>query len=165
MMRTFSHGDTPCGLHYSQKTRSIDGMNSKDDQTKPLVPATKDDEETTVSNLPELAESAATPAAAPAPAVTKGVKSSVAGGTWIAMILGALLLIVLLIFIVQNQQPSVIHFFTWTLTVPTGAGYLFAAIIGALVLAPVGMVRIMQLRRQVKAAKKAFPQRPPKRID
>ncbi|MCS4489098.1 lipopolysaccharide assembly protein LapA domain-containing protein [Corynebacterium sp. ES2794-CONJ1] len=83
---------------------------------------------------------------------TSEVKSSIAGGTWVALILGALLLIVLLVFILQNQQQIELVLFAWNFTFPAGVGFLLAAIAGALIMALVGGVRILQLRSQVKKA-------------
>lgn len=89
---------------------------------------------------------AATP---PAPEVLE-VKTSFAGGTWIALIAGALLLIALLVFIMQNQQQLDLTIFVWQFTLPVGIGFLLAAITGALIMAFVGGVRMFQLRRQIK---------------
>lgn len=80
----------------------------------------------------------------------KKVKASVAGGAWVALILGALLLILLLVFILQNQHTAELNFLAWQVTTPVGVTILLAAIAGALVMALVGGVRILQLRRQVK---------------
>ena len=82
------------------------------------------------------------------------VKGSFAGGTWIALIAGALLLILLLVFILQNQQPAEMTLFSWQFTFPTGVGLLLAAIAGALIMALVGGVRMIQLRRQIKKTQK-----------
>ena len=78
------------------------------------------------------------------------VKGSVAGGTWAALIIGALLLIGLLVFILQNQQQVELNVLSWTFEFPAGIGYLFSAITGALIMALVGGVRMLELRRQVK---------------
>ncbi|MGV0408439.1 LapA family protein [Corynebacterium resistens] len=80
------------------------------------------------------------------------VKGSAAGGTWIGLIIGVLLLIVLLTFILQNQEKFDLHVFGWVLQLPIGVGMLLSAILGALIMALVGGVRILQLRRQVKRA-------------
>lgn len=80
------------------------------------------------------------------------VRGSVAGGTWVALILGALLLILLLVFILQNQQKVDLNLFAWTFEFPAGVGFLLAAIAGALIMALVGGVRMLELRRQVKRA-------------
>lgn len=82
--------------------------------------------------------------------VERKVTGSFAGGTWIALIAGALLLILLLIFILQNQQETQLNLFAWSFAFPAGVGYLLAAITGALIMALVGGVRMLQLRRQVR---------------
>lgn len=83
----------------------------------------------------------------------KKVKGSVAGSTWVALIIGALLLILLLVFILQNQQSVRLQMFVWEVNFPIGVGMLIAAIIGALIMALVGGVRMVQLRRQVTSRK------------
>ncbi|PRQ12569.1 DUF1049 domain-containing protein [Corynebacterium sp. 13CS0277] len=110
-------------------------------------------EETTMDLSP--ADTAAVPAAvepAPQAPAKRPVKGSFAGSTWVALIAGLLLLIGLLVFILQNQQKVEITLFTWTGTVPAGVGFLLAAILGALIMALVGGVRMLELRRQVKRA-------------
>ena len=78
-----------------------------------------------------------------------GVQGSFAGGTWIALIAGALLLIMLLVFIMQNQDQVDLVLFAWNFRFPAGIGFLLAAISGALIMALVGGVRMFQLRRQI----------------
>ena len=78
-----------------------------------------------------------------------GVQGSFAGGTWIALIAGALLLIMLLVFIMQNQDQVDLVLFAWNFRFPAGIGFLLAAIGGALIMALVGGVRMFQLRRQI----------------
>ena len=78
-----------------------------------------------------------------------GVQGSFAGGTWIALIAGALLLIVLLVFIMQNQDQVDLVLFAWNFRFPAGIGFLLAAVSGALIMALVGGVRMFQLRRQI----------------
>lgn len=87
---------------------------------------------------------------APAKPEEPKVKSTFAGGAWLALIVGALLLIVLLVFILQNQQAVALSFFNLHISLPAGVGFLLAAIIGALIMALVGGVRMFQLRRQIK---------------
>ncbi|AEG81933.1 hypothetical protein CULC809_01401 [Corynebacterium ulcerans 809] len=84
-----------------------------------------------------------------APASKQTVKKTFAGGTWVALIIGALLLILLLIFILQNQEKVALHMFVWEFSVPVGVGFLLASITGALIMALVGGVRMFQLRRQI----------------
>lgn len=77
-------------------------------------------------------------------------KSSVVGFTWIFAFLGLMLLIFLLVFVLQNLQRVEMTIFTWTTSYPLGVGLLLAAIAGALIMALIGSVRIIQLRRKVK---------------
>ena len=87
------------------------------------------------------------------------VQGSFAGGTWLALIAGCLLLILLLIFILQNQQSAELNFFSWHFQFPSGVGFLLSAIAGALIMALVGGVRMLELRRQVKKEKKLLASR------
>jgi uncharacterized integral membrane protein len=71
-------------------------------------------------------------------------------GTWVAVLASIVVLIVLLVFILQNLTGATIHFMGTAGTLPLGVALLFAAIAGALVVALVGAARITQLRRQAK---------------
>lgn len=89
------------------------------------------------------------PEPAPAPAKPK-VKKTTAGSMWVGLVVSAILLIVLLVFILQNQQESALHLFGWTWNFPVGVGMLFAAILGALITALIGGWRMLDLRRQIR---------------
>lgn len=78
------------------------------------------------------------------------VKGSFAANTWVALIVGFLLLIVLIVFILQNQQKVPMNFLNWSGEFPAGIAYLIFAIAGALIMALVGMWRMFELRRQVR---------------
>ncbi|MFE2756143.1 lipopolysaccharide assembly protein LapA domain-containing protein [Actinosynnema sp. NPDC059335] len=71
-------------------------------------------------------------------------------GTWVAVLASIVVLIVLLVFILQNLTGATIHFLGASGTLPLGVALLFAAIAGAILVALVGAARIMQLRRQAK---------------
>lgn len=89
----------------------------------------------------------------PAPTADKNdgkVKGSFAASTWIALIVGFLLLIVLIIFILQNQHEVPLNFLNWSVEFPAGVTYLICAITGALIMALVGGWRMFELRRQVR---------------
>ncbi|MDK8764317.1 LapA family protein [Corynebacterium minutissimum] len=89
----------------------------------------------------------------PAPTADKNdgkVKGSFAASTWIALIVGFLLLIVLIIFILQNQHEVPLNFLNWSVEFPAGVTYLICAIAGALIMALVGGWRMFELRRQVR---------------
>ncbi|WP_447008389.1 LapA family protein [Saccharothrix isguenensis] len=71
-------------------------------------------------------------------------------GTWVAVLASIVVLIVLLVFILQNLGGITIHFMGAAGTLPLGVALLFAAIAGAILVALVGAARITQLRRQAK---------------
>ncbi|WP_239003794.1 LapA family protein [Nocardia panacis] len=72
------------------------------------------------------------------------------GYTWTGLIVGVLILIVLLVFILQNLDQAEVTFFFWDFSLPLGITVLLSVIGGALVMALVGGVRILQLRRVAK---------------
>ncbi|MBK0332555.1 DUF1049 domain-containing protein [Brachybacterium sp. MASK1Z-5] len=75
-------------------------------------------------------------------------------GVWIALVLGAIVLILLLVFILQNNHPANFHYFTADFSLPLGVAMLLAAIAGALVMALVGSVRMFQQSRTIKKLRK-----------
>jgi len=81
------------------------------------------------------------------------VKFTRAAALWSALITGFLILIVLLVFIMQNTDSATVHFFGWDWNLPVGVALLLAAVCGGLLTVAVGTARIVQLRR---AAKKNF---------
>lgn len=78
----------------------------------------------------------------------------ITGGAWIALILGALVLVMLLIFILQNNVPADFAYLGWTFNLPLGIAMLFAAIAGVLVTALFGSVRLLKLGRRVRRLEK-----------
>lgn len=83
------------------------------------------------------------------------LRGSRTSGTWIAVLVLALLLVLLAVFILQNTQKAEVSFFGWTGRAPLSATLLIAAAGGAVVVAGAGMLRILQLRRRVKHERKA----------
>ncbi|PWH07653.1 DUF1049 domain-containing protein [Brachybacterium endophyticum] len=75
-------------------------------------------------------------------------------GVWIALVLGAIVLILLLVFILQNNTPADFHYFAGQFALPLGIAMLLAAIAGALVMALVGSVRMFQQGRTIKKLRK-----------
>lgn len=86
----------------------------------------------------------------PTPAQPTEVKGSIAASTWIALIIGFLLLILLIVFILQNQQSVELNIFAWSGAFPAGIAFLLFAIGGALFMALIGGWRMLELRRQIK---------------
>src|SRR5690625_6054021 len=69
------------------------------------------------------------------------------------MIQGAIVLILLLIFIIQNNVPTRFEYFTAQFQLPLGVAMLLAAIAGALVMALVGSVRMVQMSWTIRDRK------------
>jgi uncharacterized integral membrane protein len=67
-----------------------------------------------------------------------------------ALIAGAIVLILLLVFIIENTQSVKISYFGAGFHLPLGVALLLAAIGGALLVGIVGTARIVQLRRRVR---------------
>lgn len=67
-----------------------------------------------------------------------------------ALIAGAIVLILLLVFILENTESVKISYFGIGFHMPLGVALLLAAIGGALVVGIVGTARIVQLRRSVR---------------
>jgi uncharacterized integral membrane protein len=72
------------------------------------------------------------------------------GGAWVGLIVGAVLLVFLLIFVLQNLGPARVYFLGWQAELPLGIWLLFAAIAGVLLLAIPGFARMLQWRRAAK---------------
>jgi uncharacterized integral membrane protein len=67
-----------------------------------------------------------------------------------ALIAGAIVLILLLVFIIENTESVRIAYFGIGFRLPLGVALLLAAIGGALLVGIVGTARIVQLRRRVR---------------
>jgi uncharacterized integral membrane protein len=89
-------------------------------------------------------------AAAARPRVQTSPGRTRVGGAWIGLILGAVVLVFLLVFILQNLDPARVAFLGFEATLPLGIWLLFAAIAGVLLLAIPGLGRMVQWRRAAK---------------
>lgn len=72
------------------------------------------------------------------------------GAAFKTLIAGAIVLILLLVFILENTQSVKISYFGVSGHLPIGVALLIAAIGGALLVGIVGAARIVQLRHHVK---------------
>ncbi|GAA5200103.1 hypothetical protein GCM10023346_41430 [Arthrobacter gyeryongensis] len=86
--------------------------------------------------------------AAPKPRTTR------AGVVWAAVVVGLLALILLIIFILQNQQPVNVFFLGLAVTVPLGMALFIAAVAGGVLVAAAGAARIIQLRSDARKIRK-----------
>ncbi|MEU5261802.1 lipopolysaccharide assembly protein LapA domain-containing protein [Amycolatopsis sp. NPDC021455] len=89
----------------------------------------------------------------PAEPPAKGRPTRISG-TWVAVIAGLLVLVVLLIFILQNLDPATVRFFGAEGSLPLAIAMLFSAIGGATLVALIGGARILQLRKQARHLKR-----------
>ena len=111
---------------------------------------------------PQPGKAQAAPAAPPRQHVVRRTRT---GGVWVALALSAVVLLLLLIFILENGHRADIAFFGAHVSLPLGAALLLAAVAGALIVIIPGTGRIIQLRttarrhRQMDAAA-AMPGRP-----
>lgn len=81
---------------------------------------------------------------------TKEQRGGMSAGMWISLILGAAIVVLLLIFILQNNVPADFQYFGWQFQLPLGVAMLFAAIGGIFVAGIIGSVRIFVLSRRLK---------------
>ena len=76
----------------------------------------------------------------------KGIRGTRTGALWTALIVGVLILLLLLVFILQNLDSVTLELFAWDFSLPLGVALLFAAIAGAVIVGLAGGLRILQLR-------------------
>lgn len=89
---------------------------------------------------------------APAPGFNeKGhVRATRVSGVWIGLIATALFVILLIIFIAQNSRRVSLHFFGWHGQFSLALTILLSAVLGVLLVAIPGSLRILQLRRALR---------------
>jgi uncharacterized integral membrane protein len=98
---------------------------------------------------------AVTPTTSPPSTPESAVKFTRAAALWSALIAGFVILILLLVFIMQNTDSATVHFFGWDWNLPIGVALLLAAVCGGLLTVAAGSGRIIQLRRAAKRNLKA----------
>jgi uncharacterized integral membrane protein len=109
-------------------------------------------------NQPRPAEppSAANPVSPTTPVPAAGfdgkgrVRRTRVSGVWVGLIAAAVFLILLVVFIAQNSRRVPIHFFGWHGNFSLALTILVSAIVGVLLVALPGSVRILQLRRALR---------------
>ncbi|WP_426118723.1 LapA family protein [Kocuria sp. LHG3120] len=99
-------------------------------------------------------EPAVRPQTATDPALDGHQKQGVSGAAWTALILGLLILILLLVFILQNNVPADFNYLGWQFSLPLGVAMLLAAVAGALIMGLVGSVRLFKLGHRVRKLEK-----------
>jgi len=84
------------------------------------------------------------------PAARRSVPRTRFGGLWITVTLAAVVLLLLLVFILENGRTVDVAYFGVHGHLPLGAALLLAAACGVLLVAIPGYGRIIQLRRAAK---------------
>lgn len=77
------------------------------------------------------------------------------GRIWTASVLGLIVLVLLIIFIAQNQDQVTLRYFTYEGQVNLGLALFIAAVAGGLLIAAVGAARVIQLRATARKGRKA----------
>ncbi|HEY1420888.1 MAG TPA: LapA family protein [Candidatus Dormibacteraeota bacterium] len=95
------------------------------------------------------------PESEPEPRPLPGETGTRLSGAWTAVVVGLLLLVVILIFILQNQQSVELSFLFVSGHLPLAVALLFAMILGALIVFAFGAARILQLRMVARARRKS----------
>ena len=73
--------------------------------------------------------------------------------TYFGLVIGAIILILLLVFILQNLESQQIMLIFWEVNLPVGVSLLIAAIAGALLVALIGGLQMLQMRRALRKAR------------
>jgi len=93
-----------------------------------------------------------TPTSTPPPGLDERgrVRSGRVSAAWVGSIGTAIFLILLIIFIAQNSRKVTLHFFGWAGQFSLALTILLSAVIGVLLVAIPGSLRILQLRRALR---------------
>lgn len=70
-------------------------------------------------------------------------------GAWVGVVVGAVVLALLLVFILQNTKSVKVSFFSLSGSMPLGVALLLSAVGGVLLAGVVASLRIWQLRRRL----------------
>jgi uncharacterized integral membrane protein len=76
-----------------------------------------------------------------------------ASGFWAAVVVGLIVLLILIIFILENGQRASVSFMGAHGHLPQGVALLLAAVIGGLFVVLAGAARILQLRNRARVQK------------
>jgi uncharacterized integral membrane protein len=81
-----------------------------------------------------------------------------ASAIWVATGAALVLLILLIVFMLQNSAKATLHFLGLSGTVPLGLALLIAAVGGGVLVAIAGIARVTQLRRVVRRTRRTNPE-------
>lgn len=143
---------TPNGPGRQEATdSSTDGLTETSPERTDASGATAIGEQSSAATTSADATSTSDPAGVPASTdASDPLRRSRAGQAWVAIIIFAVVLVLLLIFVLQNTRKVEISYLGFDFTMPLAVAILLAAAIGVLLAAIAGTYRILQLRRRVK---------------
>lgn len=124
-------------------------MSSEEPLPRAVVPPTPDSQPTVQKPTVQRAEPAARPPAGAAPArVTR------AAVIWSAVAVSLAVLVLLIIFFIQNQDMVAVKFLGWEGRLAQGVAFFIAAVGGGILVAIAGGARILQLRHSERRRRK-----------
>jgi uncharacterized integral membrane protein len=82
------------------------------------------------------------------------LRHSRTSGAWLSVAALGLVLLLLIIFILQNTQSVEVSYFGWSGHAPLAAALLIAVAAGLVIAVIAGSMRILQLRRRVRREQK-----------
>lgn len=91
-----------------------------------------------------------------------GERQTRLSGAWTAIVVGLVALVVILVFILQNQQSVEVTFLFFKGSLPLAVALLFALILGAIIVFAFGAARILQLRMVAGRARRKGPKSSPR---
>jgi len=91
-----------------------------------------------------------------------GERQTRLSGAWTAIVIGLVALVVILVFILQNQQSVEVTFLFFKGHLPLAVALLFALILGAVTVLAFGAARIFQLRMVAARARRKGMNHPSK---
>lgn len=83
-----------------------------------------------------------------------GERQTRLSGAWTAIVIGLVALVVILVFILQNQQTVEVTFLFFKGHLPLAVALLFALLLGAVTVLAFGAARIFQLRMVAARARR-----------
>jgi putative membrane protein len=86
-----------------------------------------------------------------------GERQTRLSGAWTAIVIGLVALVVILVFILQNQATVEVTFLVFKGHLPLAVALLFSLILGAVIVVAFGAARILQLRMVAGRARRKSP--------
>jgi len=88
-------------------------------------------------------------------------KPTRSGVVWVAVVVALIMLVLLIIFILQNQEPARVMFLGLEGTLALGMALFIASVGGGIVVAVAGAARIIQLRSNARKVRQLYKRSQP----